>query len=540
MKRCALLLVLAFSFAGFTAAQQPIPSGDPLLTALRQELQRNQDRLQLPGQKKPYFIQYIVNDTDTFAYDSAFGAPVSRIRNRTRFVTIFVRVGDYAHDNDLGYGMGEYDLLAIDDDVTALRRVLWLATDRAYKNALQMLTARQSMEKEFEAGADQVPSLSREAPAQYFEPRITIPADTTALERTLDAATALYRTDPQLQTLAGSLRLTVNNYYLVNTEGTVLRLAQPGDSLIVHAETQAPDGMRLRRTYSLQTRAPEALPDTAKLKAETTRLLNTLKALRAAPAIAEEYRGPVLFSNDAAGTVLEALIAKGLVANRPPPGKSGRVTGPYGESYKARILPDSATVFDDPTISTYAGQPLVGFTLYDDEGVKARKVVLVEKGVLQNYLTSREPVKDFLNSNGHARNLGPAVNPAPMNFILTSSRAEAPAALKQKLIALCKERGLDYGYYVGTLGGVEQPRLLYRVYAKDGREELVRGAVLDELDTRTLRNDIVAFGNDPLVTNNPGNLPASYVAPSILFGELVVRSATEAKERLPLYPPPAL
>lgn len=538
MKRLLTLVLALFSFAALAPAQQPIPTGDPLLNALRAELKRSQ-QLQLTGQKKPYFVQYIVNDAENLGYDSSLGAPLNKLRSRQRFITVIVRVGDYAHDNDLGFGMGEYDMLAIDDDEVALRRSLWLATDRAYKTALQMLTAKESMQKEFES-TDNVPSLSQETPVQYFEPRIALPADTERLERALDAATALYRTDPELQVLAASLRLSVNNYYLVNTEGTVLRLAQPGDSVVVHAETQAPDGMRLRRTYSLETRAIEDLPTADKLKAEASKLIATLKALRAAPAVSSEYRGPVLFSNDAAGTVLESLLAKNLVAMRPPPGKTGRVVGPYGESYRARILPVSVTIVDDPTLKTYAGQPLVGFTPYDDEGVKTRPVTLVENGILQGYLASRRPVKDFLTSNGHGRNLGPSVNPSPMNFILTSSKSESPAALKQKLIDQCKERGLDYGYYVETLGGLENPRLLYRIHVKDGREELVRGGVLDELDTRTLRNDIVAIGNDPLVSNNPANLPASYVAPSLLFGELVVKSSTEAKEKLPQYPAPAL
>ena len=538
MNRLLTIVLALLSFAALAPAQQPIPTDDPLLNALRAELKRSQ-QLQLPGQQKPYFVQYIVNDADNFGYDSSLGAPLNKLRSRQRFITVIVRVGDYTNDSDLGFGMGEYDILATDDDETALRRTLWLATDRAYKNALQMLSAKESMEKEFES-TDDVPSLSKETPVQYFEPRIAIPADTERLERALDAVTALYRTDPELQVLAGSVRLSVNNYYLVNTEGTVMRLAQVGDSVIVHAETQAPDGMRLRRTYSLETRSPEALPNADQLKAEAGKLIATLKALRAAPAVASEYRGPVLFSNDAAASVVEGLIAKNLIATRPPPGKTGRVVGPYGESFRARILPDSVTIVDDPTIDTYAGQPLVGFTKYDDEGVKARPVTLVDKGILQAYLTSRRPVKDFLASNGHARNLGPTVNPAPMNFILSSSKAEAPAALKQKLVSMCKERGLEYCYYVETMGGLETPRLLYRVYAKDGREELVRGGVLDELDTRTLRNDIVGVGNDPLVTNNPANLPASYVAPSLLFGELVVKSSTEAKEKLPQYPAPAL
>jgi predicted Zn-dependent protease len=544
MKR-AMKRLLRLSAAGvvlasaLALAQQAVPTDDPLLTALRQELQRSQEKLQLPGQNKPYFIQYIVNDGYTYSYESSFGAPLNRVRSHTRFVSIFVRVGDYAQDNDIGYGVGEQDLLPGDDDVLALRHALWLATDRAYKNALQMLTAKESLLQQYQA-TDDVPSFSKQAPAQYFEPRGALPQDTAAFERALDSATALYRTDPEIQMLSGSLRFTINNYYVVNTEGTLMRMAQPGDVVLVHAETQAADGMRLRRTYSTETRSPDALPAAAQLQAKTAGLLQTLKALRAAPLVADEYRGPVLFSNDSAGTLLEALLAKGLVGNRPPPGKSGRVTGAYAASLHTRILPEHVSVVDDPTLVVYAGQPLVGTYPYDDEGVKAHAVTLVDKGTLENYLTSRRPLRDFLASNGHGRNLGPAINASPSNLVWSSTKAEPVAALKQRLIALCKERGLDYGYYATTLAGLENPRLLYRIYVKDGHEELVRGAILDELDTRSLRTDLLGVGDDPLVTNNPANLPVSYVAPSLLFGELVVKATTEAKEKLPLYPPPAL
>src|SRR5438270_13141616 len=94
-----------------------------------------------------------------------------------------------------------------------------------------------------------VPSFSKEQPVQYFEPRGALPADTTSLERGVDAATALYRTDPLIQQLAGSVRLNMNNYYIVNTEGTVVRMAQANHGVVIAAETQAPDGMRLQRGY---------------------------------------------------------------------------------------------------------------------------------------------------------------------------------------------------------------------------------------------------------------------------------------------------
>jgi TldD protein len=93
---------------------------------------------------------------------------------------------------------------------------------------------------------------------------------------------------------------------------------------------------------------------------------------------------------------------------------------------------------------------------------------------------------------------------------------------------------------VETLGPRLTPRLLYRVWTDDGREELVRGAIFNELDTRALRSDLVAAGDDPLVSNRSGVPFMSITSPSVLFDELEVKRADNSKEKLPDYPAPAL
>jgi predicted Zn-dependent protease len=178
----------------------------------------------------------------------------------------------------------------------------------------------------------------------------------------------------------------------------------------------------------------------------------------------------------------------------------------------------------------------------DDEGVKAQRVPLVEKGVLVNFLLGRQPIRDFPSSNGHGRASLPLSWPAPGlgNLVVQSSDAATPEDLKKKLIAMCKERGLDYGYYAKTMAGARMPRLLYRVWVQDGREELVRGALFGDLDQRSMRSNIVAAGNDPYVHNEIQPIPHSVVAPSILFDDLEVKRQTSNKDKLPEYPAPEI
>jgi hypothetical protein len=306
--------------------------------------------------------------------------------------------------------------------------------------------------------------------------------------------------------------------------------------------TQAPDGMKLERGYAYTVNSIKDLPSAADFRAQAVTLAGTLKLLRDAPLVDEEYRGPVLFSANAAATVFSDVLAQRLLGVKPELGKNARTVGDFAASYKTRVLPDFLSVVDDPTIASLNGQPLLGNYAIDDEGVKASRVSVIENGKLMNYLVGRQPIRDFPVSNGHGRARVPANSPGPSlgNLIVTASPASTPAELKQKLIDLCRERDLPYGYFAETLGPQNAPRLLYKVWVKDGHEELVRGGAFGDLDTRALRSDLVAAGNDVYVENHSLNIPHSIVNPSILFDELEVKRSTTNKDKLPEYPAPPL
>ncbi len=177
----------------------------------------------------------------------------------------------------------------------------------------------------------------------------------------------------------------------------------------------------------------------------------------------------------------------------------------------------------------------------DDEGVPADRVTVIDKGVLVNYLVAREPIRDFPHSNGHGRAaLAGAPRPQISNLIFKASNGVPFEELKKKLIAMCKDQGRPYGYYVETTGVRTAPRLLWRVYVSDGHMEMVRGAVFNQLDTRTLRSGIIAAGNDQYIYNRTEPLASSIVAPSLLFDDLEIQRANRSKEKLPQYPAPPL
>jgi predicted Zn-dependent protease len=282
------------------------------------------------------------------------------------------------------------------------------------------------------------------------------------------------------------------------------------------------------------------LPTHDALLADARKTLDTLVALRQAPIVEEEYRGPVLFAPDAATDVVASLVGANVLGRKPQLGRPNRTVGAFATSYKTRVLPNFLSVVDDPTLHDFQGKSLVGTYEVDDDGVKAQPVTLVDNGTLINYLVGRQPIRDFPSSNGHGR-AGAGAYPAPNLgvLVLKSKEAQSPEELKKRVIQMITEQGKPYGYRVETLGAGNSPRLLYRVYP-DGHEELVRGAVFSELDVRALRSDLIAVGNDPEVGNRSGGIATTVISPSLLFDELEVKRADTSKDKLPDYPAPPL
>lgn len=513
--------------------------GDGLLEALLTELDRSKAQLKMEQVQAPYFIEYRVNEVEDFGAEATFGALRDNQHVHVRVLRVVVRIGDYKQDSYYGRGQGETTILPLDNDPIALRHQIWLATDDAYKAAGQALAEKQATLKQFTVDSNPVDDFAKVPPLIAVEPTGSLKIDEASWKKTLEDVTALYKQYPDVQSLTASARFSAINEYLVNSEGTVTRSGKTTYFVQLNGSAQAADGMRLGRSPAYMVSHPEELPARDALISDAKKMLDTIVALRQAPIVEEEYRGPVLFAADAANDIVATLIGQNVVGRKPQLGKPNRTTGAFATSYKARVLPNFLSIVDDPTMKDFHGKSLVGSYAVDSEGVKAQPVTAIENGVLTNYLLGRQPLRDFPASNGHGRAAtGSFPGPSLGVLLLKSSEPQSPEELKKKVMQMVTEQGQLYGYRVETLGPGNSPRLLYRVYAKDGHEELVRGAVFNELDTRALRMDVIAAGNDPLVNNRPGGVPTTVISPSLLFDELEVKRADTSKDKLPDYSPP--
>jgi TldD protein len=555
--RTLLLMPLLCSFA---VAQAPLDSevqhqdshvqdsqaNDPILIAMQQELAREKADLVLPGLQRPYFIQYRLEDLHSYDAIASYGALTKETESHQRVVRVEVRIGSYVSDSSSARGDGSLELAAVDNDPAALKYALWTATDDAYKNALRAYATKQAALKNFQT-APTANDFTPAKPVTLIEPLVTMALDRDDWKQRLIEASGLFESSAETRSFAeavqyssASVSALVVNRYTVNTDGTVLRHGYAGYSDEVSVGGQAPDGMNLGRSNGSTAATAAGLESAASLNKRTLEDLISFNDLRHAPIVdPEDYHGPVLFSGDASAEVFNRLFVPNVEADRPDIGTTARTQGAYQSSYKTPVLPAFLSVVDDPTLRSFEGHALLGSYKVDDEGVTVAPVDIVAHGKLMNYLIGREPVKDFPETNGHGRAvLGQGAHARAGVIVVKTSDPLSADAMRAKLLALAKEQGRDV-YAVETLGGDLSPRLLYRV-TPDGKRTLVRGASFDELDQRAIRSGILAAGGKPYIAQQIGPVPATTIAPELLFADITVKRASEEQQKLPYYPPPAL
>jgi hypothetical protein len=579
MRRAALGLAVLLA-AGTAAAQKP----GLLLQAMREELNRSR-ALRVVNLDAPYYIEYAVDDAEAFSASATLGGLVSSRLNRYRIPQVRVRVGDYRLDNTnsvfADYAPGarfEAEQLPLDDNAAAIRRSLWLLTDRYYKGAVEALAAKRAALRNV-TETETLNDFARAEPVTLLLERPWVKLDQALWEKRLRAVSAVAAEYPRVFGSSVEFEAVQSDYYMVNSEGADLRLPERLAWLRVRAWSQAGDGMQVRDAAVLHW--PETAP--AVSDAELERLVRSVAgnvtALAAAPA-GETYSGPVLLEGVASAQLFAEVLGRNLRVFRRPVSPPGR-PAPSGETelegrLGARILPEWVDVVDDPGQKEWRGRPLLGHYAADLEGVAPQPLTLVEAGVLKGFLLTRQPVRGFEGSNGRARIPGAfgAKFPVPGNLFIRARQSVTEAELKNRLIDLCRQRGRPYGLLVRKMdfpsvaGGEEVrrlaagspqgggarllsvPLLVWRVTA-DGKEELVRGLRFRRLDARSLK-DLVAASDEmhvfdylengaPMALVGGGGYltGVTVIAPSVLIDDLELEPAREDRPKLPVVPPPA-
>jgi TldD protein len=536
-----------------SSAQTPTATADPVLRAMQDELQRSVKELQFKDLEKPYFIQYTIVDEDEYSIDATFGGITSSDHNRDRALGVQVRVGSYDFDNSEfvqsgqfggggGASNGVLTLTVVDNDYDVIRHALWLATDTAYKQAVEQL-ARKKAFVQNKVQDENIPDFSKESPTTAIGARRTLEFDQSRWEKQLRDWSAIFKDFPEIQQSGVSLNARLAHRYLVNNEGT--QTVQP--SLIVSvqaaATVQSSDGMVLSNSVPFNATGFDQLPSAETITSTIRQLATDLTALRSAPLLDADYSGPVLLVGQASAEMFARVLAPNLSGQRQPLSArdQGNPRSELSDRMNRPVLPRFLTVVDDPTENHAGDKELIGAYQVDDQGVLAHKVTLVQDGILKDFLMSRRPSKTQPQSNGHGRSGLPGRESAQIgNLFIQATDGKSYEDLKKALIEMCKTENLDYGILIkaidpGGRGPLGAPVLTYKVYVSDGHEELVRGAAATTLSVRSLRQ-IDAVGNDRFVANRltgaqSAATPVSVIAPSVLLEEVDLKRPTFAQQK---------
>ena len=589
-------------FASAAPSSQAPTDNDHTMQAMRDEMARSKGRLELqipPSGKpvRPYYIEYRLLDMDVREIVAEFGALVTTTHNRQRLMNVAARVGDYKLDSsnfisEEGFRgfIGPSGTVGIDRDYDSLRQDLWIATDQAFKEAVETYSRKEAYLSSLARPSD-IDDFSRVEAIQHVEPLANSDWSNRNWEQEARDTSAALRAFPQIYESRVTYYLVYMTEYLLTSEGTEVRTNHSFAAIEAGMNTLADDGMQVNHYYSTYAPRPADLPDVETVRKQLNVAGSELMGMRAAPT-ASDYTGPVLFESRAAAALLAQVLGPSLSGARPPVAFQAVVEqlmsslgarSDWSGKVGSRVLPETVSLVDDPSAKDYKGTLLIGAYAIDEEGVPSAKVTIVSSGKLKNLLMSRRPGSDFEQSNGHGRAaFGIDARPTMSNLFFTSSETTPKDELKKKFLDACRAEKLDYCLVVrqmdnpsisilhqedftellasfgGNAATDRLPLVVYRVYVSDGHEELVRGARITGFSPRSLRN-IEAIGNDDYVYNYMQNesagvagtalgafgtaqngVPASVVAPSLLFEEVEVRGARGEPKRLPILPEPPM
>jgi predicted Zn-dependent protease len=557
-------LCAAFAFAAVlapcpaaSAQQQATPV---LLDAMTTELHRAFTSLGKPGrgqpdpdkQLPPYFLSYSVSDASYVGIQAQYGALVNSAANHVRVADVQVRLGsaklDNTHGTHRGSAVNSMELPLTDDRV-ALERTLWLATNTGYGNALDNYL-RVKTEAEVRAKEeDSSPDFSQEAQQTYIgKPAPQVVVDTAAWERRVAELSKIFRDYPDVY--QNMVMLTVQNEtdYFASSEGSEVVTPHLAARLVVFAVTRADDGMDLFRAQTFEAETVEELPKQAELEAAMRELGKSLEALRKAP-VTEPFDGPAILSGRAAAVFFHEVLGHRLEGQRQRGDEEGQT---FTKDIGKEVLPTFLSVADDPTRTKFGDTWLSGSYEYDDEGQKARKVDLIDDGVLKTFLMSRLPIASFADSNGHGRaQTGRVPTGRQGNLIVTSTKMEPESELRKQLIEEAKKQGKAYGLYfedissgfaVTTRSSPQAfqviPLVVWRVYVDGRPDELVRGVSIVGTPQAALKR-ILATGDKSEVFNGEcgaesGTVPVSAIAPAMLVSEMETQKQAQGTARPPI------
>jgi len=552
------LMIIGFLFITLASVAQETDRSDyVVLKAMQDELNRSQRELQLEGYQAPYFISYQIKDNEFYSIKGKYGAVASSDNNRIRRLYVDVRVGDYDFDNSIkgrsGGGIPYNDAsdVPVDNDTDAIRAALWQVTDYAYKEALTQYFNKKANNVQEIKDVDSK-SFTKEKSHTYFGPELDLSFNATEWEGKIRQISSIYKDYKEITDADIVMTAQRETVYFVNTEGTKYIRDEVLYSIDAQVVAKAEDGKEISNYRNLYYVSPDDIPGVDEIRSVVKEMVDETLEMRNADVLSP-VSVPALLEPEAAGVVFHEAVGHRLEGERQIDDDEGQT---FKDKVGQKVVPGFITIIDDPSMKNFNGVHLIGYYPFDDQGVPGERVVLVEDGVLKNFLLSRTPIDGFEQSNGHGRaSYGRAPIARMSNTIIESGKEYQKEKLKELLIEEVKRQNKPFGLIIKSMTGGETntssynfqafratPVVIFKVDPETGEETPVRDIEIVGTPLVSI-NKIIATGDDYSVFNGfcgaeSGYVPVSTVAPSILVSEIEFQRKSSKKEKLPLLPPP--
>ncbi len=519
---------------------------DIIFGAMKKEAQRGMDSLLLPGSPKPFYISYSVIDKEVLDIRSSLGAIVySREMPRFRNISVKLLLGDYYNSSITNFSSELTSSKASsENDLTQLRRVLWLATDASYKDA-----ARTLKQKSASAGTKKFPDFIKSEP--FVKDTVEfkkILFRREMWEERLRELSSVFMKHPYI--VKSNVDYSASNtfYYFYNTEGT--RFVQPValSTIIIEATILDESGQEHSDKIEIIASGDDFLPSNSQIVSKIETMIGLLKEISASKEIDEYYCGPVLFENQSVYKLfMENLIMKnGIVARRDNinmnsgAARISKIDKSLVSRIGKKLIDQKITIKDLSFLSTYNGAPLPGYINIDAEGIrKDGEIIIVDKGILKRLISGRSPADSGLVPTSSLRfsttGTDVSYNLIPTLLTIGTSIGKSPEKMKRELLKAAAEEGLKYTYIIRRYPELRSniSTLIYKVDVKTGVETLVKSAALLTTINIAVLKRIRSVSNKEqtmslLIDNNPLTVT---LPKAILLDDIELNNLSYKKEK---------
>lgn len=546
------------------SSQLSLFSQDKIIQIMESELKREMAELK-KQEVAPFYIAYRITDSRSQSISAEFGNITDQNDKKSRYLTVTVRVGDYVMDNtreireggfDFGSDMPGATALSIDENEAAIRQAIWNITNKTYLEAVDKYAKVKANVAVKVAAEDSSDDFSKiDNPANYYE----APLDPKEYALNFDLwktrlknISAIFLNDKNIYSGSANVSFYIERKYIVTSEGSKTVENYAGVRMAISGDSKSDDGMELPLYKTYFAYKPSDLPNEASVIKDAQEMVVKLGKLRTAPTV-DPYSGPAILSGRASGVFFHEIFGHRIEGHRQKSESEGQT---FKKMINEKILPSTVTVYCDPSQKRLGNTDLNGYYKYDDEAVLGQKVVIVDKGILKDFLMNRNPISGFYKSNGHGRaQTGYQTVSRQSNLVVTTEAPLSKEQLRKKLIDECKAQNKEFGYYFEDItGGFTMtgrtipnsfnvmPTEVYKVYVDGRPDELVRG--VDIVGTPlAMFSQIMECGDTPEVFNGTcgaesGGVPVSCCSPAIFVKMIEVQKKDKDQSKPPILPRP--